>query len=101
MVRIPLCSCVRQDHLESRVIEGLQREVLHEDAVRYALAKFKMEMKERLDSTRSHMTVLREERERLKSEIDNLAGSYLRRAPLTGPSFTTRKTRAASPRNQR
>ncbi len=65
---------VRQDHLEREVIEGLQREVLHEDVVRYALAKFKMELVERLDNARSHLTVLREERERLKNEIGNLAG---------------------------
>jgi hypothetical protein len=65
---------VRQDYLEREVIEGLQREVLHEDAVRYALAKFKMELMERLDSARSHLTVLQEERERLKNEIGNLAG---------------------------
>lgn len=53
---------VEQDHLESEVIEGLQREVLHEDAVRYALAEFKMELTERLDSARSHLTGVREER---------------------------------------
>ena len=65
---------VRQDHLEREVIEGLLREVLHEDVVRYALAKFKIELVERLDSAPSHLTVLREERERLKNEIGNLAG---------------------------
>ena len=65
---------VRQDRLEREVIEGLQREVLREDAVRYALAKFKMELMERLDSARSHLTVLRQERDRLKSEISSLAG---------------------------
>jgi site-specific DNA recombinase len=65
---------VRQDHLEREVIDGLQREVLQEDVARYALAKFKMELIERLDSARSHLTVLREERERLKNEIGNLAG---------------------------
>jgi chromosome segregation ATPase len=65
-----------RDHLlgEREVIEGLQREVLQEDAVRYALAKFKMELKERLDSARSHLAVLREERDRLKNEIGSLAG---------------------------
>ncbi len=65
---------VRQDHLEREVLEGLQRKVLQEVAVRYALAKFKMELVERLDSARSHLAVLREERERLKNEIGNLAG---------------------------
>jgi site-specific DNA recombinase len=65
---------VRQDHLEREVIEGLQREVLHEDAVRYALAKFKADLVERLDNARSHLTILREERDRLKNEIGNLAG---------------------------
>jgi site-specific DNA recombinase len=64
---------VRQDHLEKEVIEGLQREVLQEDAVRYALAKFKAELSERLNNTRSHLAVLRDERDRLKDEISNLA----------------------------
>jgi site-specific DNA recombinase len=64
---------VRQDHLEREVVEGLQREVFQEDAVRYALAKFKMDLMERLDSARSHLAVLREERDCLKNEIGNLA----------------------------
>jgi hypothetical protein len=47
--------------------------VLHEDAVRYTIAKFKAELTQRVDSTRSHLSVLREEREQLKTEIANLA----------------------------
>jgi chromosome segregation ATPase len=47
--------------------------VLHEDAVRYTIAKFKAELTQRVDSTRSHLNVLREEREQLKTEITNLA----------------------------
>jgi hypothetical protein len=64
---------VRQDHLEREVLERLQREVLQEDAVRYAIAKFKAELTQRVDSTRSHLSVLRKEREQLKTEIANLA----------------------------
>jgi hypothetical protein len=52
----------------------LQREVLQEDAVRYALAKFRTELTQRLESARAHLGVLREERERLKTEVSNLAG---------------------------
>ena len=51
----------------------MQREVLCEDAVRYAIAKFKAELVDRLENARSHLAVLREEKERLKTEIGNLA----------------------------
>jgi DNA invertase Pin-like site-specific DNA recombinase len=64
---------IRQDRLESEVIEGLQREVLREDVARYALSEFRRQLEERLESTRSQLTVLREERDRLKGEIGNLA----------------------------
>jgi hypothetical protein len=36
--------------------------------------KFKMELMQRLEGARSHLAVVREERERLKSEIANIAG---------------------------
>src|SRR5258707_15614626 len=52
---------------------GLQREVLYEDVVRYALTQFKQQLQERLEGTRSQLAVLRTERERLKEEIGNLA----------------------------
>ena len=64
---------IRQDHLEREVLGGLQREVLCEDAVRYAIAKFRAELVDRLENARSHLAVLREEKERLKTEIGNLA----------------------------
>jgi len=65
---------IRQDNLEREVLEGLQREVLSEDVVRYALAQFKQQPLERLEGARSQLTVLRTERERLKEEVNNLAG---------------------------
>jgi len=65
---------IRQDSLEREVLEGLQREVLSEDVVRYALAQFKQQLQERLASTKSQLTVLRMERELLKEEISNIAG---------------------------
>ena len=60
-------------HLEREVIEGLRREVLQEDAIRYAFARFKAELSERLNNTRSHLMMLRGERDGLKAEISNLA----------------------------
>jgi hypothetical protein len=65
---------IRQDNLEREVLEGLQREMLSEDVVRYALTQFKQQLHERLEGTTSHLAVLRTERERLKEEISNLAG---------------------------
>jgi hypothetical protein len=48
--------------------------VLSEDVVRYAFAQFKQQLQERLEGTRSQLTALRTEPERLKEEISNIAG---------------------------
>jgi DNA anti-recombination protein RmuC len=64
---------VRRDRLEGELIEGLQREVLREDVAAYALEEFKRQLRARLDDTRSHLVVMRQKRERLKTEIANLA----------------------------
>ncbi len=48
--------------------------VAQEDAVRYAILKFRTELTEKIEKTRSHLSVLCEERDRLRNEISNLAG---------------------------
>jgi hypothetical protein len=51
--------------------DSLEREVLSEDVVRYAFAQFKQQLQERLEGTRSQLTVLRTERERWLDEISD------------------------------
>jgi hypothetical protein len=63
---------VRRDDLEWELIEGLQREVLREDVAAYALEEFKRQLHERLQGSRSHLTVMRTRREKVKTEIANL-----------------------------
>jgi hypothetical protein len=45
--------------------------VLSEDVVRYTFAQFKQQLQERLEGTRSQLTVLRTERERRLDEISD------------------------------
>jgi chromosome segregation ATPase len=54
-------------------LSGLQREVLREDVASFALEEFKRQLRARLDDTRSHLATMRNKREKLKSEIANLA----------------------------
>jgi hypothetical protein len=51
--------------------DSLEREVLSEDVVRYTFAQFKQQLQERLEGTRSQLTVLRTERERRLDEISD------------------------------
>ena len=64
---------IRRDRLERELISGLQREVPREDVAAFALEEFKRQLRERLDDTRSHLTLMRNKREKLKKEIANLA----------------------------
>jgi hypothetical protein len=64
---------VRRDSIEREIIEGLQREVLRDDVAAYALEEFKRQLQARLQGARSHLAALRTRREKLKSEIVNLA----------------------------
>jgi len=64
---------VRRDKLEKELISGLQREVLREDIAAFALEEFKRQLRARLDDTRSHLALMRNKREKLKTEISNLA----------------------------
>jgi site-specific DNA recombinase len=64
---------VRRDRIEQELISGLQREVLREDVAAFALEEFKRQLRARLEDTRSHLAVMRQKREKLKSEIGNLA----------------------------
>ena len=66
---------IRRDRLERELITGLQREVLREDIAAFALEEFKRQLRARLDDTRSHLTLMRNKREKLKSEISNLANA--------------------------
>jgi hypothetical protein len=65
---------IRQDTLEHEVLGGLQARVLCEDVAAYALAEFKRQLKEKMEGMRSHLGAARQEREKLKAEISNLAG---------------------------
>jgi len=64
---------VRRDRIEQELISGLQREVLREDVAAFALEEFKRQLRERLEDTRSHLATMRNKREKLKTEIANLA----------------------------
>ena len=64
---------VRRDRIEQELISGLQREVLREDVAAFALEEFKRQLRARLDDTRSHLATMRKKREKLKTEIGNLA----------------------------
>jgi site-specific DNA recombinase len=66
---------VRRDALEQELISGLQREVLQEDVVAFAIEEFNRQLHARLESTRSQLGALRSRREKLKSEIANLANA--------------------------
>jgi site-specific DNA recombinase len=64
---------IRQYTLEQEVLGGLQARVLVEDLAAYALAEFKRQLKEKMEGMRSHLGAARQEREKLKAEISNLA----------------------------
>jgi site-specific DNA recombinase len=64
---------MRRDKLEAELISGLKREVIREDLAAFALEEFKRQLLARLNDTRSHLGAIRTKREKLKTEIANLA----------------------------
>ena len=64
---------LRQDTLEREIICGLQSRVLREDVAAYAVAEFRRQLKAKLEGARSQLSTLRQEREKLKAEISNIA----------------------------
>ena len=64
---------VLRDRIEQELISALQREVLREDVAAFALEEFKRQLRARLEDTRSHLATMRNKREKLKTEIANLA----------------------------
>jgi len=64
---------VRRDRIEQELISGLQREVLRDDVAAFALEEFKRQLRARLEDTQSHLATMRNKREKLKTEIANLA----------------------------
>ncbi|HEY2461394.1 MAG TPA: recombinase family protein [Candidatus Acidoferrum sp.] len=64
---------VRRDRLESELMAGFYQNVLREDIATLALEEFKRQLKARMDDARSHLSGMRQRREKLKAEIANLA----------------------------
>lgn len=65
---------IRRDEIEAEILTGLNREVIREDLAAFALDEFKRQLQARLNDTRSGLSAVRVKREKLKSEIANLAG---------------------------
>jgi hypothetical protein len=65
---------IRRDEIEAEILTGLKREVIREDLAAFVLDEFKRQLRARLNDTRSHLSAVRMKREKLKSEISNLAG---------------------------
>src|SRR5215470_11051234 len=86
---------IRQDSLEREVIGGLQQQVLREDVASYALAEFKRQCKAKVESVRSRLGTLQQEREKLKLEISNLASVIAqgRRSPALLAELEKRERR--------
>ncbi len=72
----------RQDRIETRLLEGLQKTVLHPDVVDYTLKEFEKELGQHLQTATGQLDQLRERREKLMSELRNLSAT----AAQTGPS---------------
>jgi hypothetical protein len=64
---------VRRDSIEREIVEGLQPEVLRDDVAAYALEEFNRQLQARLRGARAHLAVPCARREKLKTEITNLA----------------------------
>ena len=88
---------LRQDTIEREVIGGLQSRVLREDVAAYALAEFKRQLKAKLEGARSQLGTLRQEREKLKGEISNLAAVIAqgRQSPALLSELEKRERRVA------
>lgn len=61
----------RQDRLEARLLEGLQKEVLQPEAIDYALSQFEIQLRKELQSMSSQMDAVRQRKAQLEEEIRN------------------------------
>ncbi len=61
----------RQDRLEARLLEGLQKEVLQPKAIDYALSQFEIQLRKELQSMSSQMDAVRQRKAQLEEEIRN------------------------------
>jgi site-specific DNA recombinase len=60
---------IRRDHLEERLISGLNDQVLHAEVVDYVVAALQEELHRRHESLNAELKVAREERQRLEGEL--------------------------------
>jgi site-specific DNA recombinase len=72
----------RQDRIETQLLEGLQKMVLHPDVVDYTLRRFEQDLGRHLQAARGRLDQIRERRRKLESELRNLTAT----AAQTGPS---------------
>ena len=70
---------IRREKVEQEILSGLQREVLREDVVSYAMEEFGGQLRARLQATRQDLAGIQQRRERLKAEIGNLARAIAER----------------------
>jgi site-specific DNA recombinase len=66
---------IRRDKLESRILAGLQKEVLREDAVDYVVAGMKTELERRFDELNGTLSGMRERKRQLETEIARLVNA--------------------------
>jgi site-specific DNA recombinase len=70
---------IRREKLEQEILAGLQRDVLREDAVSYAMEEFGRQLRARVQATHQDLAGVRQRREQLKAEIGNLARAIAER----------------------
>ena len=66
---------VRQETLETHILDGLQRVVLTPEVIDYTLQKFEVELKDRLRQMGSEIGTLRVRKSELESELRRLAAA--------------------------
>jgi hypothetical protein len=64
---------LRRIDIEREVLAGLQREVLNNDVLRFAVSEFGRQLRERLSTGRGQIEQQKRRREVLRVEIQNLA----------------------------
>lgn len=63
---------IRRDKLESRLLVGLQKAVLREEAIDYAVARMKTELERRFNELDDTLSQMRERKQQLETEIARL-----------------------------
>jgi len=66
---------VRRDRMEAQLLDGLQRNVLRDEAVEYVVAALQEELEHRHQSLDTERAALRAERQRLEAEVGRLVES--------------------------